>query len=76
LHPSGLHRPGLLVPSPPRRWLGCRWRNQHQRADPGLWPGQPPGRRGRLDHAETQRRPHRMDPTTTSRLGAPSACGD
>ena len=40
-------------------------------------PGQPAGQTRRLENPKTpQRRPHRMDPTTPPRPGAPPACGD
>ena len=46
--------------------------NQHHQTHPGLRTRQPPRRRGRLDHPETQRRPYGMDPTATPRYRAVS----
>ncbi len=67
LHPARLHRTGVLVPGTPHPRLGRRTRaHRHQPAHPDL-PTRQPARRTGLDRAKTQRRPHRMDPTTPPR---------
>jgi hypothetical protein len=51
MHPPGLYRTGVLVPSPPRRKGLGRWRSeQHYRGNAGLRPRQSDGHRIRLDN--------------------------
>ena len=60
--------PGYGVKSTTPNWTGPDGGQTNITDDhPGLRAPQPPGRNRRLDHPKTQRRPHRMDPTTTPR---------